>query len=415
MSKTTLLTAVILVIVMTASGCSSVRSLLPGKTSSGNGPTLADLDAPAKPVDVTVQLDRKQSVHGTVTKSGGSVSMTSSDGSTFKLDVPANAVDADTTVTMTAVRSVDGAPLDNNSPTAVQLEPSGLFFKEMATLTIIPAKEIPLKQQIAFGYEGDGKDYHLALLDPKSKEIKIKLMRFSGAGVGSASDAAWAANLIIQSREAADRIEHKIGDLLQHERFEELLGDDSNSSEVSKQLESLVGQWEDQVVRKREAAAELDCKNASGAAEALVEVERTRQLLGYPGIPTFEERAAKLQKIFDDCPKNYRVDGDSSGAHFSGNICGTDKPFELTVTAPDGVWPMHFTPTSKSGGTMEGGFTAPYMTLQGSGPYTIAVAEGGVATLQWSFTSTGSSMGRSMTNTKNMSVPLQPAAEGSCK
>ena len=404
-----------LVLLTSALGCSSVKSLLPGKTSSSANAATVDLEAPAKPVDVKVQLDKKQTSSATIHRSGGNVSLKTSDGSTFTLEVPPSAVEGDTNVTMTAVKSIDGAPLDNNSPAAVQLEPSGLFFKEMATLTIIPGKEIPLKQQVAFGYEGDGKDYKLALVDPKSKEVKIKLMRFSGAGVGSGSDAAWAANLMIQSREAADRIEHKIGGLLQHERFEELLGDDSNFGEVSKQLESLVGQWEDQVVRKKEVAAELDCKHASGAAEDLAEVERTRQLLGYPGIPTFQERLAKLQKIFDDCPKNYRVDGDSAGAHFSGNICGTDKPFELTVTAPDGVWPMRFTPTSKSGGTMEGGFSAHYMRLQGSGPYTIAVAEGGAATLQWSFTSTGSSMGRSMTNTKNMSVPLQPAADGSCK
>lgn len=140
------------------------------------------------------------------------MSLTAADGSKFTLEVPAKALDADTTITMTAVKSIDGAPLDNNTPTAVQLEPSGLFFKEMVTPTILPAKEIPIKNQIIFGYEGNGQDYHLAVVDPKGKDIKIKLMRFSGAGVGSGSDTAWAANLQIQASKAATRLLQKYGD-----------------------------------------------------------------------------------------------------------------------------------------------------------------------------------------------------------
>jgi hypothetical protein len=46
----------------------------------------------------------------------------------------------------------------------------------VATLTITPAKEIPLKDQIIFGYEKNGIDYHLASVDPKSKDVKVKLL-----------------------------------------------------------------------------------------------------------------------------------------------------------------------------------------------------------------------------------------------
>src|SRR5690606_24553967 len=112
-----------------------------------------------------------------------------------------------------AVKSLDGAPLDNNVPTAVQLEPSGLSFKEMATLTIVPGNEIPIKEQIIFGYDGTGEDYHLAVIDPKSKDIKIKLMHFSGAGVGRGGDAAWAANLMVQASSSRTRITQKLGEL----------------------------------------------------------------------------------------------------------------------------------------------------------------------------------------------------------
>ena len=102
------------------------------------------------------------------------VSLTAADGSKFTLDVPANAVEADTTITMTAVKSLDGAPLANNTPTAVQLEPSGLVLKEMATLTVVPANKIPPKEQIIFSYERDGRDYHLAVIDPEVKRSRSR-------------------------------------------------------------------------------------------------------------------------------------------------------------------------------------------------------------------------------------------------
>ena len=111
---------------------------LPTTTKRTKGPTI-DFTSPGKGLDVKVQLDKKQTATGKVSQGGGRVSLTAADGSTFTLDVPANAVEVDTMITMTAVKSLDGAPLANNTPTAVQLEPSGLFFKEMATLTIVPA------------------------------------------------------------------------------------------------------------------------------------------------------------------------------------------------------------------------------------------------------------------------------------
>ena len=184
--------------------------LLNRTTSRRKGPAI-DFTTPGKSLDVKVQLDKKQTASKLVPRTGGSVSLTAADGSKFTLDVPADALDADTTITMTAVKSIDGAPLAEGAMAAVQLEPSGLFFKQVATLTIVPAREIPIKNQIIFGYEGDGKDYHLALVDPKSKEIKVKLMQFSGAGVGSSSDSAWAANLMIQASDASTRLTQKLG------------------------------------------------------------------------------------------------------------------------------------------------------------------------------------------------------------
>jgi len=189
------------------------KSFMPGKTATTSGPPI-DFTTPAAGVDVKVELDKKQTASGKISPNGGSVSLTTADGSKFTLEVPANALDAETTIKMTAVKTLDGAPLDTNTPTAVQLEPSGLLFNELLTLTIVPAKEIPIEKQIIFGYEGNGEDYHLMPVDHESKEIKIRLMNFSAGGVGSASDVAWAANLMIQAQEASTRLEHWRADIL---------------------------------------------------------------------------------------------------------------------------------------------------------------------------------------------------------
>ncbi len=165
-----------------------------------------DFTTPAEPLNVTVALDDKVTTSKNISTDGGSLSLTAADGTEFTLDIPPKALDAQTNISMTSVTSIEGAPLDDGSALAVQLEPSGLFFNELVTLTILPGKEIPPKNQIIFGFEGSGQDYHLAVVDPKSKEIQIKLIEFSGAGVGSGSDAQWAANLAIQASNSRTRL-----------------------------------------------------------------------------------------------------------------------------------------------------------------------------------------------------------------
>ncbi|MEO8041480.1 MAG: hypothetical protein ABI646_02620, partial [Acidobacteriota bacterium] len=110
-------------------------SFLKDKTSKPvSGAPTPDFITPGKSLDVKVQLDNKKTATGKITPAGGSLSLTSADGSTFKLEIPPNAIEKETEITMTAVKTIDGAPLDKNAPTAVQLEPSGLFFKEVVTL-----------------------------------------------------------------------------------------------------------------------------------------------------------------------------------------------------------------------------------------------------------------------------------------
>jgi hypothetical protein len=380
--------------------------------SHGKGPAI-DFSTPGKALNVTVQLDKKQTASALVPRKGGSVSLTAADGSRFRLDVPADALDGDATITMTAVKSIAGAPLDNNTPAAVQLEPSGLFFKEMATLTIVPARDIPLKQQVIFSYEGDGKDYHLALVDPKSKEVKIKLMRFSGAGVGSAADSAWAANLMVQASDAQARIMQKIGELLQVERREQLLGGEGDP-ELADKLKSALDQYEDQALQKEMVAAELDCKHAAPTLEHLLSLERTRQLLGFPSTSGFNDKFQKLLKIAKSCPAGYTVSGTSGPVTFSGQICSLDKPFVINGEFANGSETQSFTPSSSTGGTVTESGNSGGCTQDGGGTYKVTLNEEGSGEIEFTETVTGHCPPFSATKTVTFKVSLKAASGLSC-
>ena len=363
MSKLNLAIAGVLLITVSL----SCKWLPTTTTKTNKGPAI-DFTSPGKGLDVKVHLDKKQTATGNVSQGGGSVSLTAADGSKFTLDVPANAVEADTTITMTAVKSLDGAPLANNTPTAVQLEPSGLFFKEMATLTIVPAKEIPTKEQIIFGYEGDGQDYHLAVIDPKSKEIKIKLMHFSGAGVGSGS-ASWAANLQLEADSANARLAQKLGELLQPARFEE---DSFEANKVGEQALSLLNQFEDQVVLKEIAAAELDCKHARKALEDLLYLGSLCRLLSAPLPDDFTEKVRRLREIAEKCKAStgggsYQIVGGLDDWQTNTKVCDIMKPFTLT----GGGFTMQLSGGLSGTYTYTGPFNA-----QGRGAYTISLPDG---------------------------------------
>ncbi|MEO6589492.1 MAG: hypothetical protein ABIP06_09325 [Pyrinomonadaceae bacterium] len=348
----------------------SCKSSMPAATTdtSKKAPDV-DFTTPGAPINVKVQLDKKQTASSKISPAGGSVSLTAADGSKFTLDVPANALEKEVEITMTAVKTLDGAPLDKNTPTAVQLEPSGLLFREMLTLTIIPAKEIPIKNQIIFGYEGDGKDYHLTLIDHKSKDIKIKLMEFSGAGVGSGADAAWAANLQIQAETARTRLTQKIGALAQAERNKQISGDENGIEGFLEQVKSLMEQYEDQVLTKEMVAAELDCRFARRAIHNLLAAERQRQIMGFDGMPNVDEKVEKLIKIAEECkkPAAFQIVGGLDDWQTSTKVCDILQPFTLT----GGGFTM------KLSGGLSGtySYSGPF-AANGVGTYTISLPEG---------------------------------------
>ncbi|CAN5456197.1 hypothetical protein BH10ACI3_BH10ACI3_21860 [soil metagenome] len=405
----------VLVILMILLGVSLSCKFLKENVSKSldRGPVI-DFTKPEVPRNVTVDLDKKQTTSSKVSPDGGSVSLKAADGSVFTLEVPAKALDAETMITMTVVKSMTGAPLDNNTPTAVQFEPSGLFLKEIATLTIVPGKDIPIKQQLIFGYDSDGKDYRMMPVDPKSKEIKVRMMHFSGAGVGSASDVAWAANLMIQASNASERILQKLGELTQTDRRKQLLGE-GGDSEFEKRLFSLLGQFEDQVVLKEMVAAELDCKHAMQAARDLIFLERMRQLMGMEdGTKDWNTKLDKLMKINDGCSGAYRVSGVSNNVSFTGEICSLNKPFDIAATFPGGTAKTSFAPSGAESGTTTVSGGGGGCVQSGGGNYSVTIAADGSGTLTWTSTDKIACPGFSNGRTVTFTLPLQPAPDLSC-
>jgi hypothetical protein len=341
----------------------------------------------------------------------------------FTLEVPAGALDVDTVITMTAVKSITGAPLSSTAVAAVQLEPSGLFFNEFVTLTVTPAQAIPIENQIIFAYEGTGQDYHLAIIDPKSREIKIKLLEFSGAGVGSGGDKEWAANLQHQASDSRVRLQNEVAKLLQPERLAQLLGQEAND-QISSTLKSYMEKYYDQVIQKEMVAAELDCKYAEKAIQDLIGLERDNELLSLNGvdangetIPIVDDLAgkiAKLVKIGESCKKSYVVNGVSNEVSFSGEICSLDKPFILNGTFANGSETQSFTPNNATGGTVEESGNSDGCTNSGEGSYTVILNEQGSGELQWTESITSSCPPYSVTNTLTFKLPLNPAPDLSC-
>src|SRR5690554_2419296 len=94
---------------------------------------------------------------------GGTLETTSEDGTTYRLTLPATALLSPTTVSMTPLSRIDGAPV-SGSLHGVVLEPAGLRLYDAATLEITPASG-DATSAIGFAAQDDGaasfSDFHL--------------------------------------------------------------------------------------------------------------------------------------------------------------------------------------------------------------------------------------------------------------
>jgi len=258
------------------SGCAAsgpAASSKPGKT---DGNTIFNI--PPDPVQVSVSLDDTRRAEQVIGTQGGRIDATGADGTAFALEIPAQAVVSDTNIVMTPVKSIDGMPFGDGNNYAIQLEPEGLHFFGTAILTIKPTVELPLDQQLMFGYQESGTNLVLASPVVDSKEIKIQIDHFSGYGVtkGFLADIEPVRQRI--GGNAETRLQSRIAEQLSRERQRQLLGGEANGDTID--FEGYFKDYEEQVVKPRIAAAGESCAAGRSAIQTVLGFERQKQLLG---------------------------------------------------------------------------------------------------------------------------------------
>lgn len=175
-----------------ARGASALRLLeSPGATApSGESPPSgeapAPADDPAPTGNVTTALDTAHATRSTIGPAGGTLTATGADGSRFTLEIPADALIAETEISMTPIAGLAGTTFSQGFA-GVDLRPHGLTLFEPARLTIEPAQSIPLSNQVGFAYSGTGSEFHYEPLVYDPSIIALDLSHFSGHGAGGAT------------------------------------------------------------------------------------------------------------------------------------------------------------------------------------------------------------------------------------
>jgi hypothetical protein len=252
-------------------------------------------EAPSEPIRINVTVDDARSVEANVPVEGGKLSASGADGSIYTLEIPPDALLNETRIKMTPAASVSGLPFGGEQTYAVKLEPEGLFFNNFVTLTIAPAQELPINQQIFFGYQADGEELTLAAPDKASTEMRLKLLHFSGAGVtkGLLADIEPVRQRLGGSAE--QRLQSLAAEVLSRERQRQLLGQ-GEGEDLGAFFDDLMKQYEEQVVKPRVAAAGESCAAGRLALQTVMGLERQRQLLGISGGGSFSQQISDLMK-----------------------------------------------------------------------------------------------------------------------
>jgi hypothetical protein len=309
-------------------GNGSPSNASPGAGTVGSSPVPAGKSAgpqayqyifktPSNPIHLNITLDKNHSAKAVLGGKGGTISATGADGSVYTLDVPAKALAGATPITLTPVSSLTGLPFGGQSY-AVQLTPEGLYFYQDAILTITPAKPMAVAKQIFLTYKANGNGVGLAAPVVKSKDIKIRLMHFSGYAVteGAPADAA-----TVQAQlggDATAAIESLAAGQEAQLRENELDGTNVDVAAKIQEINDLVNQYEQEEVKPALEAAGDSCKAGKDAIAKLITLERARQLMGMDSKTNFAAQLealltrAALQCVKEEyqrCTEEHRING----------------------------------------------------------------------------------------------------------
>jgi hypothetical protein len=215
---------------------------------------------PPNPVAVTATPDAARSATMLMSATaGGTLEVTAANGTTLQLVILPGALADDTQITMTPLSSLTGLPFDATLVGAVQLGPEGLTLLKPAQLTIVPGAAVPPDRQVTFGYHGTGAEFHLEPPEPAIDRITLDIAHFSGAGLVNASQsAAEQAAAAHEPTSGWDQYMQAIGAVLQAERTNQLLGKQPDPTLDAQMAALIAGLYRDVVLPAVQAAANSD-------------------------------------------------------------------------------------------------------------------------------------------------------------
>ena len=241
-------------------------------------PELAWMLTQSTPADVTPTADPARAATAVIPVSGGALTATAEDGTTYTLTIPAGALRTATAVTLTPVTSLAGSPFDETASYGVEVGPDGTQLDAYATIEIVPATPIPADQQLLFQYRGEGDDLRFALPTPgASAAVSISTDHFSGYGT-----AATAPNKVQEAYrlggDAADAIESELDHRIQLQS--QPRADGSRAPINLDDLQPFFDLYRDYVVEARLAHATDSCAAGLVAAETYNHFQKKLALLG---------------------------------------------------------------------------------------------------------------------------------------
>lgn len=231
------------------------------------------------------------------------ITATGSDGTTYTLVVPKDALVGAEDITMTPLATVSDLPLSGGLKAGVRLEPEGLLLLKPATLTITrPGGLGDLGQQTAFQFHHGGADFHLyPMAAPKAGDdqdtVRLSLTHFSTPGIGSGTAADRSAVQAHVPERTSAQYESVISEALRAERASVEQGNPPDPG-VGRQVLDTLDQYFDDVVRDRLRAAEADATLASSATGEGLAWTRQVQLLGDADNPRVAETMDRIERIW---------------------------------------------------------------------------------------------------------------------
>jgi hypothetical protein len=276
------------------SSCSSGATSSADTTSSTRTTTTASAAASAAPL-LPLAFTEDTSATATALISaaqGGAITANGSDGSTYVLTVPANALVADTEISVVPLKDVAGIPSDQPIA-ATLLQPDGLQFLTPATLTISPANPIPQEHQVMFQATQTGTEISLAMVDPTSKSMVMDVPHFSIGGAASVTDAVFRELSVEAADGALAHADSVLARSAGEGRRAALLGIE-DSGTLGPEVDAAAN---DAVEALAQAVAELggDCAATEHVTKQVLGLERQRQLLGMPDDPRLDDMLKQLE------------------------------------------------------------------------------------------------------------------------